>query len=262
MAAAAWAAEETARSSGLSNTLLALLAYSDGSVIAGGVEGSAAAVVRIGDKIVSATIRLAAADRVLSSGRSEWTGLLMVLCILRRARADATLRLGNLQVVNGYGDGEHRFAHDWLRRNERGMATLAWEVAAERERLGFDTIVVLHQLGHPEKRKEPAGYDDHERYNAKVDALTHAITPDMPIYVSFQRAGRRQTKLWYEPLQQDNVGHGTCHEVTSDAYRHITRSAQRQVPIRRLVAHCGEFHATYERGVAGRPTPARCAANL
>ena len=32
------------------------------------------------------------------------------------------------------------------------MAALAWEVAAERERLGFGTNEVLHQLGHPEKR--------------------------------------------------------------------------------------------------------------
>ena len=51
-----------------------LLAYSDGSVIAGGVEGFAAAVIRIGSVDVSATIRLAAADRALSSGRSEWAG--------------------------------------------------------------------------------------------------------------------------------------------------------------------------------------------
>ena len=190
------------RSSGLNNTLLALLAYSDGSVIAGGVEGSAAAAVRVDVKDASATVRLAAADRALSSGRSEWAGLFVVLCILRRVRADVTLRLGNLQVVNGYDDGVHRFAHGWLRRNERDVATLAWEVAAERARLGFGTIVVvLHQLlGHPEKRKKPADYDEHERYNAKADALTHVTTLDMPIYVSFRRAGRRQTQLWYEPL--------------------------------------------------------------
>ena len=133
-------------------------------------------------------------------------------------------------------------------------------MAAERERLGFGTIVVLHQLGHPEKRKKPVGYDEQERYNAKVDALTRAITPDMPIYVSFRRAGRRQTQLRYGPMQQGDVGHGTRHEATSGAYRHITHSAQRRVPVRRLSAHCGEFYATFERGVAGRPSPARCAA--
>ena len=63
------------------------------------------------------------------------------------------------------------------------------------------------------------------------------ITPDMPIYVSFRRAGRRQTQLWYEPVQQENVGHGTCHEVTSDAYRHIAHSAQRRVSVRRLLTY-------------------------
>ena len=88
------------------------------------------------------------------------------------------------------------------------------------------------------------------------------ITPDMPIYVSFRRAGRRQTQLWYEPMQQENVGYGTCHEVTSGAYRYIAHSAQRRVSVRRLITHCGEFHATYERGVADRPPSARCAADL
>ena len=188
VAAAARAAEEAVRSLGLNSMLLALLAYSDGSVIADGVEGSAAVVVRIGDKDFSATVRLAAADRALSSGRSEWAGLLVVLYILRRVRADTTLQLGNLQLVNGYGDGADRFAHGWLRRNERDMATLAWEVTAERERLGFGTIMVLHQPGHPEKRNKPADYDEHERYNVKVDALTHAITPDIPIYVPYRAA--------------------------------------------------------------------------
>ena len=80
--------------------------------------------------------------------------------------------------------------------------------------------------------------------------------------MSFRRAGQRHNQLWYEPLQQENVGHGTCHEVTSDAYRHITRAAQRRASIRQLLAHCGEFHATFERGVAGRAPPARCTSEL
>ena len=67
VAAAALAAEDAARQLGASGTL-PLLAYSDGPVIADGIEGSAAAVVRIGSVDVSATIRLAAADRALSSG--------------------------------------------------------------------------------------------------------------------------------------------------------------------------------------------------
>ena len=168
-------------------------------MIADGIEGSAAAVIRISSVGVCATIRLAAADRALSSGRSEWAGLLLVQAILRRVRANdtfpRTLRIGNLQVANKFDDGEERFAHDWLRQNERDMATLAWELATARERMGFGSIKVLHQLGHPEKRKVAADYDEHERYNAKVDALTHAITPDMPLYISFRRSGRRQTQL-------------------------------------------------------------------
>ena len=71
VAAAALSAEAAVKSSGSQNTMLALVAYSDGSVIADGVEGSAAAVVRIGDEDLSATVRLAAVDRALSSGRSE-----------------------------------------------------------------------------------------------------------------------------------------------------------------------------------------------
>ena len=75
-----------------------------------------------------------------------------------------------------------------MRQNERGMAPLAWEMAAVRERRGFGSIKVLHQLGHPEKRKAAADYDVHERYNAKVGALTHAITTD-------KNARNRQVRL-------------------------------------------------------------------
>ena len=54
--------------------------------------------------------RLASVDVVaLSSGRSEWAGLVMVLYILREVRASVVLRLGNLQVVNIFNDGEWRF---------------------------------------------------------------------------------------------------------------------------------------------------------
>ena len=190
VAAAALAAEDAARQLSAGEEKLSLLAYSDGSVIADGIEGSAAAFIRIGSVDVCATVRLAAADSALSSGRSEWAGLLLVKAILRRVRANVTLRLGILQVVNKFDDGEECVAHDWLRQNERDMATLAWEMAATRERRGFGSIKVLHQLGHPEKRKAAVDYDEHERYNAKVDALTHAITPDMPLYISFRLSGR------------------------------------------------------------------------
>ena len=70
-AAAALAAEDASRQLGASDTP-PVLAYSDGLVIADGIEGSAAAVIRIGNVDVSATIRLEASDRApLSSGRSD-----------------------------------------------------------------------------------------------------------------------------------------------------------------------------------------------
>ena len=69
-------------------------------------------------------------------------------------------------------------------------------------------------LGHPEKRKWPEQFDTHEVYNSKVDALTHQINDVMPLYVSFRRALHGHTTVWYEPLEEENIGHGGCHEVT------------------------------------------------
>ena len=88
--------------------MVQMLAYSDGSVIADGVEWSAAAIVCVGGTEITAIARLAVAGRLLSSGPSEWTGLLLVLYIVRRMRADVTLRLDNLQAVNTFSDGPAR----------------------------------------------------------------------------------------------------------------------------------------------------------
>ena len=88
---------------------LELLAYSDGSVIGGGVEGSAAAILVIARQDVTSIVWLAPADGALSSGRAEWVGLVLVLynvmdSIVRRVRAGIVLRLDNIQVVNIYND--------------------------------------------------------------------------------------------------------------------------------------------------------------
>ena len=56
-----------------------LRAYSDGSVMGKGVAGSAAIAIETTDGEVVATIRLAPTDVALSSGRTEWVGLVMVL---------------------------------------------------------------------------------------------------------------------------------------------------------------------------------------
>ena len=94
--------------------IIQMFAYSDGSVIWGGVEGSAVAIVCVNGTAITATVRLAAAYKPLSSGRSEWTGLLLVLCIVRRVQAHVALRLGNLQVVT-------RSATAW-----RGTSTIGY----------------------------------------------------------------------------------------------------------------------------------------
>jgi hypothetical protein len=83
----------------------------------------------------------------------SWPGTCAV--IARRVRADITLRLGTIQVANTYNDGHVEFEWDWLRRNDRDLAALAWELDAELRRLGFGGLVAVHQLGHPENRKRP-----------------------------------------------------------------------------------------------------------
>ena len=249
------AAEMSAAEDG-SQPIPALLAYSDGSVTANGALGSAAAILRIGTHDVSAVLWLASADAALSSGRSEWTGLLLVLYIAKHVRGDHAVRLGNLKVVNAFTDGPWRFRRNWLRRNDRDLASLAWRLANDRcihrQMAGLDSTTVLHQLEHPEKRKRPEQFDTHEVYNSKVDALTHQLSDTMALYVSFRRALRGHTTVWYEPLEEENVGHGGCHEVTGDVYKHITASAQRRFSIERVGVKDGAFLATFGKGAIGR----------
>jgi hypothetical protein len=91
-------------------------------------------------------------------------------------------------VANIFTTGSWKFRRNWLRHNDRDLATLAWRLANDRQLAGLGGITVLHQLGHPEKRKRPEQFDTHEVYNSKVDALTHQIDDTMPLCVSFRRA--------------------------------------------------------------------------
>ena len=112
-----------------SQLIPALLAYSDGSVMANGALGSAASMLRIGSDDVFAIVRLASADTVLSSGCLGWAGLLLVLYIAKHVRGNIVVRLGNLQVANAFTDGQWRFHRNWLRRNDRNFASLAWRLS-------------------------------------------------------------------------------------------------------------------------------------
>ena len=227
-------------------------AYFGGSVLAKGVEGSAAAVVGVFGTDVSATVRLASVDVALSSGRSEWTGFVMVLYILRKIRASAVLRLDNLQVANTYNDGEWRFRGNWLRHNDRDMAVLAWALDRERRSRGLGELAASHQLGNAEKRKNKAEFDVHERYNDIVDGLAHQINNPVPVYASFARDHMSHTALWHEPLEEENVCGGAMHEVACGSYKHIARSSQRRLSISRLRGKDGPLLATFSRGAIGR----------
>ena len=70
-----------------------LLAYSDGSVTANGALRSAVVMLRIGTVGVFAIVRFASVDTPLSSGRSEWLGLLLVLYIARHVRGNIIVRV-------------------------------------------------------------------------------------------------------------------------------------------------------------------------
>ena len=162
------------------------------------------------------------------------------------------MRLGNLQVANAFTDGPWRFRRNWLRRNDRDLASLAWRLVNDLQMAGLGSTAILHQLGHSEKRKRASQFDAHEVFNSKVGALTHQIDGAIPLYVSFRRALRGHTTIWYEPLEEGNVGHGGCHEVTGDVYKHITASAQRRLSIERAGAKDGAFLATFGKGAIGR----------
>ena len=89
-------------------------------------------------------------------------------------------------------------------------------------------------------------------HNSKIDALTHQPNGTMALYASFRRALRDHTTVWYEPLEEENVGHGGCHEVTGDVHKHITASAQRRLSIERVGVKDGAFLATFGKGAIGR----------
>ena len=76
----------------------------------------------------------------------------------------------------------------------------------------------------------------------------------MALYVSFHRALRGHATIWYELLEEENVVHGGCHEVTGDVHKHkhITALAQRRLSIERVGVKDGAFLATFDKGAIDR----------
>ena len=231
---------------------LVLSAYSDGSVTGRGIAGSAAIVIETTEGEVVATVRLAPTDVALSSGRTEWVGLVMVLVAAASHSATIELRLDNIQVVNTFNDGRRKYVRDWLKRTDRDVASLAWSLAEERERRGHGGLVAIHIKAHAEDRKSRSQFTHHEVMNVRADELTHAITQDMPMYASFRRPVTGETTLWYQPSEYENVGRGAMYEVTGNAYKHITLTAQRRASTRRQLVKDGEMLATHVRMSTGR----------
>ena len=153
---------------------LVLSAYSDGSVTGKGVAGSAAIVIETADGEVVATIRLAPTDVALSSGRTEWVGLVMVLIVAASHPAKNELRLDNVQVMNTFSDGLRKYARDWLKCTDSDVASLAWSLAEEHERRDFGGLEAIHVKAHAEDRKQRSQFTNHEEMNVRADELTHA----------------------------------------------------------------------------------------
>ena len=113
-------------------------------------------------------------------------------------------------------------------------------------------MVAIHIKAHAEDRKSRSQFTHHEVMNVRADELTHAITQDMPMYASFRRPVTGETTLWYQPSEYENVGRGAMYEVTGNAYKHITLTAQRRASTRRQLAKDGEMLATHVRMSTGR----------
>lgn len=110
------------------------------------------------------------------------------------------LRLDNLQVANAFNDGPLRYEYDWLRRNDKDMATrlrgswmqhVALKVSVVFERcISWDILSGGKSLLSMTSTKN--GMSKWMR-----GLISHCLTDDMPLYVSFKRQARRQTQLWY-----------------------------------------------------------------
>ena len=227
-------------------------AYSDGGVAGTGAAGSSAAIIRVGDTDVTLNVRLLPTRRRLSSGRMKWVGLLLILEVLRRIKATVLVRLGNIQVAKTYNDGQWACGRNLLRRNDRDLALMRWNLMVARMRDGLGRIEAKHQKGHAERRKQRTEFDIHEIYNDKVGRATRTVCNGAMAYVSFAPLSADRTGGWYEPLETENVGAGTAYEVTSNAYRHITLASQRRTANEHAMEKDGLFLTTFSQGALGR----------
>ena len=77
-----------------------------------------------------------------------------------------------------------------------------------------------------------------------MGSATHTVRDDATAYVSSPPLSTDITRVWYEPLETENVGAGTANEVTSDAYRHIALASQRRTSNEHAIEKDGLFLTT------------------
>ena len=158
----------------------------------------------------------------------------------------------NIQVANAYNDGQWAYERNLLRRNDRDLALMCWNLMTARECGSLGRIEAKHQKCHVERRKQRAEFDTHEIYNSKVDSATHPVRDDATAYVSFAPLSTDRTGVWYKPLETENVGAGTVYEVTSGAYRHLTLASHRRTANENAIEKDGLFLTTFSQRALGR----------
>ena len=175
----------------------------------------------------------------------------------RWGRADGELAAeaayhGNIQVVNACNDGQWAYERNLLRRNNRDLALMCWNLMAARERGGLRRIEAKHpkrprretQKTHPVRHSRDLQWQSGQ-CNSHGPRQRHDLRLVGPL--STDRTG-----VWCEPLETEIVGAGTAYEVTSGAYRHITLTSQRRTANEHAIEKDGLFLTTFSRGALGR----------
>ena len=238
----------------------AVMIYSDGSVEGAGVIGAAAIAIRVGETTVKAAVRVATFDEPLSSNRAEWTAAVMAIAVLTMAGVDENveLRLDNNNVVHDCGvkGRGRRRPKAWLQMQDRDLEAIMHAWRLRRRERGMGEVVVLHQPGHPERRKRREEFDEHEVMNDVVDDATHRCHPNQLVYGGFAAEGERFI-MWVVPRPEEGLEKGKRLEVTGPPLRYMRKRAARLADRRRAEAKRGEFVSAHEAGLVGWTESAR-----
>ena len=232
----------------------AVCVYSDGSVEGAGVIGAAAMAVKIGRVTVTMGMRMATFDVPLSSNRTEWGGATLAVAVMTAAdvRQRLELRLDNLNVVKQSNRLEEAAEqmHIWLEMQDRDLAeTFGWWLG-KRKAENMGDVVIIHQPGHPERRKKREEFDEHEIMNDVVDHATHQLHPNQLVYGGFDRPARG-FRMWVVPQKDEGLEQGERVEVTGPPLRYIRKRAAKLAARRRRLQKHGDFVGGHMASMVG-----------